>query len=58
MVAYFSKLIEIIKLRNETSEEVICHLKSLFAMYGIPQQVFLDIDPQYSNEQFSNFSKK
>ena len=29
-----------IKLRNKTSEEVICHLKYIFAMHGIPQQVF------------------
>ena len=41
VVDYFSKFIEISKLRNETSEEVICHLKKkylIFARHGIPQE--------------------
>jgi len=58
VVNYFSKFIEISKLRNETSEEVICHLKSIFARHGILQQVFSDNRPQYSSTEFSNFSKK
>ena len=57
VVDYFSKFIEISKLRNETSEEVICHLKSIFARHSIPQQVFSDNSPQYSSTEFSNFSK-
>jgi len=48
VVDYFSKFIEISKLRNEMSQEVICHLKSIFARHG----------PQNSSTEFSNFSKK
>ena len=58
VIGYFSKFIEISKLRNETSEEVICHLKSIFARHGIPQQLFSDNGPQYSSTEFSNFSKR
>jgi len=57
IVDYFSKFIEISKLRNETSEEVICHLKSIFARHGIPLQVFSDNGPQHSSTVFSKFSK-
>jgi len=48
-VNYFFKFVEISKLRSETSEEVICPLKSMFARHGIPQQVFSDNGPQYSS---------
>ena len=52
---YFSKFIEISKLDNETSHEVVIRLKSIFARHGIPLQVFSDNGPQYSSTEFSEF---
>ena len=57
VVDYFSKYIEISKLDNETSHEVILRLKSIFARHGIPHQVFSDNGPQYSSAEFSDFAK-
>ena len=45
IVDYFSKYIEISKLDNETSHEVVLRLKSVFARHGIPQEVFSDNGP-------------
>ena len=56
VIDYFSKFIEISKLRNETLEEVIFHLKSIFARHGIPRQVFSDNGPQYMSTGFSRFT--
>ena len=57
VVDYFSKYIEISKLGNETSHEVILRLKSIFARHGIPLEVFSDNGPQYSSMEFSEFAK-
>ena len=57
VVDYFSKYIEISKLDNETSHEVVIRLKSIFARHGIPLQVFSDNGPQYSSTEFSEFAK-
>lgn len=39
---YFSRLIEITKLTEKTSAEVIKHMKSIIAPSGIPQEIFTD----------------
>ena len=57
VVDYFSKYIEISKLDNETSHEVVIRLKSIFARHGIPLQVFSDNGPQYSSTEFSECAK-
>ena len=53
VVDYFSKYIEISKLENETSHEVVLRLKSVFARHGM----FSDNGPQYSSMEFSDFAK-
>ena len=39
-----------------TSQSVITALKSLFARYGIPQEVVSDNGPQYSSQEFAQFA--
>ena len=56
-VDYFSKYIEISKLNNETSHEVILRLKSILARHSIPLEVFSDNGPQYSSMEFADFAK-
>ena len=55
-VDYYSKWIEIAKLSNLNSNNVICHLKSQFAKYGIPDELISGNGPQYSSLAFKEFS--
>jgi len=41
-VDYYSKWIEIAKLNDLSSKNVICHLKKQFAKYGIPYELLSD----------------
>ena len=55
VVDYFSCYIEIAWLERPTAQEVIMHLKSMFAHHGIPEVVVSDNRPQYSCEVFKEF---
>ena len=56
LIDYYSRYIELAKLANESSSEVINHTKSIFARHGIPQEVISDNGPQYSSLQYKNFA--
>ena len=58
VVDYFSKYIEIFKLDNETSYEVVLRLKCIFAMHEIPLEVFSDNSLQYSSMDSSQTLQK
>ena len=58
MIDYYSRYIEVAKLRATTSKAVIQHLKSIFSQHGIPETVFSDNGPQYSSSNFQLFSKE
>jgi len=57
MVDYFSRWIEIARLSNQTSEEVILHTRSMFAHHGIPEVVVSDNGPQFSAELYAEFAR-
>ena len=57
VVDYFSRYGEIGVLRKSTSQEVISHLKAIFARHGIPETVISDNGPQYS-AKFSKFAQE
>ena len=50
-------VIELAQLPNAPSDTVITHTKSIFVQHGIPKIVFSDNGPQYSSNEFKNFSK-
>ena len=56
-VDYYSKWIEVAKLDDLTSNNVICHLKSQFARYGIPDELISDNGLQYVSSAFEQFSR-
>ena len=58
MVDYFSRWIEIARLSNQTSEEVILHTRSMFARHGIPEVVVSDNGPQFSAELYAEFARQ
>ena len=58
VVDYFSRYCEIGVLWKSTSQEVISHLKAIFARRGIPETVISDNGPQYSSAEFSKFAQE
>lgn len=56
VIDYLSKWLEIIKLCNKQSGEIINHLKNIFSTHGIPRILIADNMPFSSREmqQFSN----
>ena len=58
VVDYYSRFIEIAKLTTTSSNDIIRHLKSIFARHGIPESVMSDNSPQYSASAFSDFAKE
>ena len=55
-VDYFSRYIEVIKLKTMTSQTIIEGLKSMFSRHGIPEIVISDNGPQYSSHKFAEFT--
>ena len=55
-VDYYSKFIEIDRLYDTTSSEVIHKLKAHMARHGIPERVVSDNGPQYSSDEFRRFA--
>ena len=56
-VDYYSSFVEVDRLENGTSKEVIKCLKRQFSRYGIPDIVVSDNGPQYSSQEFAEFSR-
>ncbi len=57
VVDYYSNYFEVVQLSNTKSPTVIRHIKSLFARHGIPEVVISDNGPQYTAEEFTQFTK-
>ena len=49
VVDYYSRYIEIARLANTMTNEVLIHTKSIFARHGIPEVLILDNGPQYAS---------
>ena len=48
IIEYFSRFIEVIKLKSITSRAIIEALKSVFSCYGIPEVIMRDNGPPMS----------
>lgn len=57
VVDYYSRYVEITRLRQTTSEAVISHLKALFSRHGIPEVLRSDNGPKFSSKPFEGFCK-
>ena len=58
IIDYFSRFIEVIKLKSTTSGAIIEALNSVFFHYGIPETIMSDNGPQYSSNEFKVYAKK
>ena len=57
-VDYFSNFIEIDRLEQTKSQDIIHKIKAQIARYGIPDTLVSDNGPQFSSEEFQKFAKK
>ena len=56
VVDYFSRYVKVQTLSTTTSASVIKVLKAVFPHHGIPTTLVSDNGPQYSPQEFANFS--
>ena len=56
VVNYFSRYFEIERLQNTKASTVTQKTKAIFARHGAPQVVVSDNGPQYSSQDFAQFS--
>ena len=56
LVDFYSDFIEVKKLEENTSSSVIEFLKEQFSRYGIPDTVVTDNGPQFSSQEFRQFT--
>lgn len=57
VVDYFSRYPEVVKLSSTTTSAVILAMKSMFSRHGIPETIRSDNGPQYSSQEFKEFSE-
>ncbi len=57
LVDYFSKYIEVTKLKDLTSQETIEALKEHFSRHGIPAKLVTDCGTQYTSNEFETFAQ-
>uniref|UniRef100_A0A3B1ITQ0 Gypsy retrotransposon integrase-like protein 1 n=1 Tax=Astyanax mexicanus TaxID=7994 RepID=A0A3B1ITQ0_ASTMX len=55
---YYSRFLEILHLPTTTSAQVIKKLKTVFARFGIPDEVVSDNGPQFSCAEFQEFARQ
>ena len=57
IVDSFSKWLEILPMNSTTTGATIKAVRTLFARYGLPQQVVTDNGPQFISDEFKTFLK-
>lgn len=57
IVDYYSKFCIVNKLSTKTADSVISTLKNIFAINGIPLEIFSDNGPPFDSNDFHNFAK-
>ena len=56
VVDYYSRFVEVIKLRCTSSSSIVAQLATIFARHGVPQVVMSDNGPQYQSTEFQQFA--
>ena len=55
---YYSRYLEVVHMTSTTTTQVIGKLKTMFARWGIPNELVSDNGPQFSAAEFEMFSQK
>ena len=58
IVDAFSKWPEVIKMKSTTAECTINALRTVFARFGVPEQLVSDNGPQFVSDEFEEFTKR
>ena len=58
IIDYYSRFIQVTRLKQTTAEEVIQHTKSILARHEIPEVVISDNGPQHSADAYKQFAKE
>lgn len=58
VVDYYSKFVEVVKMKSITSEKVVEQLKNIFCRQGIPDSFMSDGGPEFSSEVFRAFTRE
>lgn len=58
IIDFFSRYIEVAQLKYTSAEVTIKAVKEAFARHGTPETVVSDNGPQFSSEQFKQFTKE
>ncbi|XP_050063224.1 uncharacterized protein K02A2.6-like [Aphis gossypii] len=56
VIDYYSRWLEVVKLKSKTSGEVIKKLKKIFSRFGIPKIIIADNNP-FNSLEFKTFTK-
>lgn len=57
IVDYYSRYIEIARLKSTNADEVITHTKGIFARHRIPEVVLSDNGPQFASAAYRQFAE-
>lgn len=55
LVCYYSRYIEIAHMDKTDAYSVVCKLKSIFARFGVPEQLVTDNGPPFGSKEFKEF---
>lgn len=58
LVDAHSKWPEIIPMRSTTAKATIFQLKLIFARFGLPERIVTDNGPQFSSDEFKDFTRR
>lgn len=58
IVDYYSKFIVINKLISKTADSVVSTLKNIFAIHGLPEEIFSDNGPPFNSKEFYSFARR
>lgn len=57
LVDYFSKFVVVNKLTNKTAQSVVTTLKNIFAINGLPMEIFSDNGPPFDSREYITFAR-
>lgn len=58
LIDSYSKWVEVFLMRSTNSEKTIEKLRTVFAAYGLPEEVVTDNGPQFTSELFETFMSR
>ena len=58
VIYYCSNFVEVFKLVENTSKEVVNKLREIFSRFGVPDVVMSDNRPHFNSKCFAEFARK